>query len=130
MIKGGAGVSGIHTILLLFVCLPAKHQPTRQTPALQRKHTTGRQANHPSTHLTPAHPTDANLPAKHQPTRQTPALQRKHTTGRQANQSGEGPGRESSRATSGSPRGGEGEGQDGPRPGPFQEAPRDRHGPA
>ena len=94
-------------------CLPAERQPTRQTPAL---------------------PPSACLPAERQPTRQTPALQRKHTTGRQANQSGEGPGREPSqefiRTTSGSPRGGEGEGQDGPRPGPFQEAPRDRHGPA
>ena len=69
MIKEWAGVSGIHTILLLFVCLPAKHQPTRQTPALQRKHTTRKQANHPSTHLTPTHPTDANLPAKRQPYR-------------------------------------------------------------
>ncbi len=64
-----------------------ERQPNRQTPALQRKHTTTRQANPapgPRTHQTPAFPSSAGLPAIRQPNRRTPALQRKHTTARQA----------------------------------------------
>ena len=84
----------------LFTCLPDERQPYR----------------HPL-----AFPSDASATAQAHVRKASEPIQ-------------EGPGREPSqefiRATSGSPRGGEGKGQDGPRTGPFQEAPRDRHGPA
>ena len=65
-----------------------QRQPNRQTPALQRKHTTTRQAQPAfGTADTP----NASLPVirqpsrrERQPNRQTPALQRKRTTTRQA----------------------------------------------
>ncbi len=57
--------------------LPVVRQSNRQTPALQRKRTTARQANPapgPWTHQTPALPPSAGLPAIRQPSRRTPAF--------------------------------------------------------